>query len=235
MIKLYEVQQVGNKYCGPAVISSLTGIQTNHAAALIRKVNPNRLRVANTSCGDLYMALNLLGFKMSSHHAGLKLGTLKNWAKQWAIHGETYIVSVGHHWVILQGRNQTICGLTKKMVHIDDHPKWRSQVKEVFKVIQSEKIDPHQVIEEHKPVVKPKRTGATARRRAKLLMTEYGLDYDEFDSHDPDDGTVMIYPPSSLYPDERDDPHDGDHCNYGWNEALVMINEYISIIKAKKA
>jgi hypothetical protein len=69
MPNLNEVNIGMNRYCGPAVLSILTGKNTDHCAAAIYKVAPS-YRGEGVHINDLLRALDNLGFNQESVPAG---------------------------------------------------------------------------------------------------------------------------------------------------------------------
>lgn len=107
-MQLYEIQRNGNSYCGPAVISAISGIGTKEAAALIRSLS-GRERVRGTHAQDLHKALSQLGYTMkpvprlTRDHEGKSRQTLRQWSKGYGKGSEFYLVAAGNHWILLQG------------------------------------------------------------------------------------------------------------------------------------
>jgi len=60
-MRLRDVEQGDNQYCGPAVLSALTGKTTDECADVIRRVNGQRYITA-VQVADLMQALRLLKF-----------------------------------------------------------------------------------------------------------------------------------------------------------------------------
>lgn len=97
-----------NRYCGPSAISILTGLSTGDTAALLRKVSGKR-SIKGIGSRPMRVALSQLGFNSSPDfdyqgQPAEGCPTLSQWAKQRADKAATYLLSVGHHWAIVQGR-----------------------------------------------------------------------------------------------------------------------------------
>ena len=110
-----------NRFCGPAALSIIAGIDTAEASAVIRKGNGKR-SVKGTSHFDLLRALSTLGYKASSA-------------------AKIYLISAGHHWQVVQGR-RFCCGITKDIVSIrDPKVKRRARLVAVWKIEQDHKVN----------------------------------------------------------------------------------------------
>ncbi len=110
-----------NRFCGPAALSIIAGIDTAEAAAVIRHVSRKR-SVQGTSNWEVLRSLALLGFKASSaakvDPLNLKSNpTLAAWLKSDERDGKSlYLIAAGHHWQVVQGR-RFCCGITKDRPH----------------------------------------------------------------------------------------------------------------------
>ena len=88
-----------NRYCGPAVVSAITGKSTDDVSRIIR-TEFNRPYVKGTTWWQLEFVLGQLGWRGST---GRYLGdrpTLLQWAKSAA--SGTYIINVPGHWIVLR-------------------------------------------------------------------------------------------------------------------------------------
>lgn len=75
---LHAVKQGVNPFCGPAVISTITGMDTDEAAGLIQKARSSTRRVTGVYTHELITVLESLGYRC--HHlsgvAGYSIFTL---------------------------------------------------------------------------------------------------------------------------------------------------------------
>ena len=139
-----------NRFCGPAVISALTGITTAEAARRIREHTGRRqitgtwgdeikpvfadLGVQMTPAridADGYLRLDLLvemlDVKARRRHHADQRGTgmtFAAWLKATEgerSDGQVFLLASGHHWVLVQ-RDSFVCGRTGEVVGFD-HPK----------------------------------------------------------------------------------------------------------------
>ena len=111
-----------NQYCGPAVVSSLTGMGTGEAARLIRAVSRKKA-VKGTHDAYLLRALGRCGITVVKRlvFPGRKL-TLAAWLRETTGKrgGKIMIVSAGHHYQLVSG-NRFVCGQVKEIVGLE-HP-----------------------------------------------------------------------------------------------------------------
>ena len=129
-----------NRFCGPAALSIVTGIDTAQAAALIRKTS-NVRSVMGTSLYQMIRAYNALGYHLTS---AAKVNpfdrksnpTLAAWLKETASTrgNDVFLIAAGRHWQIVQGR-RFCCGLTQKPVSLThEKVKRRARVRGVWKI-----------------------------------------------------------------------------------------------------
>ena len=137
-----------NRFCGPAVISALTGITTGEAARRIRehtgrrqitgtwgdeikpvfadlgvRMTPARIDERGSLMSDLL--IEMLDVKAQRRHEADQRGsamTFAAWLK--ATEGErssdqVFLLTSGKHWVLVQ-RDSFVCGLTGDVVSVDD-------------------------------------------------------------------------------------------------------------------
>ncbi len=133
-----------NRYCGPAVISSLTGYTTADAARCIRDIS-NRRSVTGTSTEEVLGVLRTYGINCVERKGsdwGVTFNrtngaTLAGWLKASVKDRNSeriWLVVAGWHWQLVQGRRY-VCGLTKEIVSIrDKRVKRRARVAEVYEL-----------------------------------------------------------------------------------------------------
>lgn len=223
-----------NRFCGPAALSIIAGIDTAEAAAVIRHVSRKR-SVQGTSNWEVLRSLSLLGFKASSaakvDPLNLKANpTLAAWLKSDERDGQSlYLIAAGHHWQVVQGR-RFCCGLTGQIVSIrDEKVKRRARVSGVWKIEQDRKVALADVLPA-KPKVKD--TDATLRRKAKRLAEAHDI---EIEAERWWDGgeyytRIIVWGPRGV--DMDNDPFEGDHYADDWRDALERVEEYVKVIGA---
>lgn len=132
-----------NRYCGPAVLSIMSGITTGDASRLIRSIFTQVHAVKGTSDHQIKIAFKHLGIDMSRvsyRGAGLTASdspTLARWLKDTTSErtaGRVFLVSAGRHWQIITGRRY-ICGIVKELISIrDKRVKRRARVRDVYEL-----------------------------------------------------------------------------------------------------
>lgn len=225
-IKLYVIQQKGNKYCGPSALSALIGLPTNKCATILRATSVQyNDAIRGLSSRNLRTTLSACGFGTAHFNVEGK-PNLRTFVKEYGSKDEVFLVVSGHHFVLVNGRH-AMCGWTKDLVHVDDHPFARTFVTEVYRLFKTKEVDPQSLIPYEK---KPEYVAA--RPKVRRLAKQYNIEIEIFES-----GTIMVYPPTGLYDDEdteENDPYYGDHCADSWDDALKMVHEYIALVEAKK-
>lgn len=139
-VKLRPVTQGFNKFCGPAAVSILTGMDTDQAAKLIRDVTGRRA-VRGTYSWEINKALNACGILL--HSFSLTRGvpiSLAKWHKQarksgWFKSYPVWLIAAGRHWQVVSAR-QYVCGKSVDIVSIcDPQVKRRARVTQAYAVI----------------------------------------------------------------------------------------------------
>ena len=101
-----------NRYCGPAVISCVTGMNSGEAARLIRSVSGQRA-VRGTYTTHVRRALEKCGIESFRKHITHNC-TLAAWlreSKDMRTTGRVFLVVAGHHFQLVEGRRY-VCGRT---------------------------------------------------------------------------------------------------------------------------
>ena len=135
-----------NRYCGPAVISAVTGMVTGEAARLIRHVSGQR-KVTGSYAHHVIRALKLCNVGYSSNKFfGLdtkRQPTLAQWlksSKDIRTSGRVFLIVAGNHFQLVEGRRY-VCGRTKDIVIVRSKlVKRRCRVEEVYELCQEGKI-----------------------------------------------------------------------------------------------
>lgn len=226
-----------NRFCGPAALSIIAGIDTAEAAAVIRHVSRKR-SVTGTSHWELLRSLSLLGYKADSAAKVDPLSrktnpTLAAWLKSDERDGKSlYLIAAGHHWQVVQGR-RFCCGITKDIVSIrDEKVKRRARVTAAFKIEQERKVALTEVLP-----AKPKkddraRREEKARREAKRLAKEHNIEVEVERWYECGEGVytrIIVWGPRGVDIDEEDDPFNGDHYAEDWADALERVQEYAKL------
>ena len=129
-----------NRYCGPAVLSIMSGITTGEASRLIRNLFPYVHAVRGTSTHQVSEAFQNLGIRMSRvsyRTSNSSKPTLTGWLRQTVEErtaGRVFLVVAGNHWQIITGRRY-ICGISGELVSIKSKiVKRRARVTEVHEL-----------------------------------------------------------------------------------------------------
>lgn len=125
-----------NRYCGPSVISALTGMTTGQAARLLRKQTGKKL-IKGTSIGAILRALHRCGIDACdrvNYINPIDRPTLAEWLR--LTHGERgdkiFLIVAGNHWQVVSG-HRYVCGRVRKIVKTSDKVvKRRARVETVF-------------------------------------------------------------------------------------------------------
>ena len=221
-----------NRFCGPAALSIIAGVDTAEAAAVIRFAG-NKKCVMGTHDWDMVKALRLLGYKATStgrfdNDNPKSNPTLAAWLKSDKRNGQTlYLVAAGNHWQVVQGRRYC-CGLTKAIVSIrDEKVKRRARVTSVYAIEQERKVALADVLP-----AKPKRDTSedSDRRKARKLAQTYSIEI-EIERWDGYNRTVVWGPHWAPHVDEEElDPFHGDHYAEDWADALGRVEDYVELI-----
>jgi hypothetical protein len=228
-----------NRFCGPAALSIIAGVDTAEAAAVIRHVSRKR-SVTGTSNWEILRSLALLGFKATSaaklDPLNLKSNpTLAAWLKSDERDGQSlYLIAAGYHWQVVQGR-RFCCGITKDIVSIrDEKVKRRARVSGVWKIEHERKVALADVLPIKLKVQKDDRAKAEekARREAKRLAKAHDIEIEvNTYGHGPErDVSIIVWGPD--FRNGEDDPFEGDHYADDWADALERVAEYVKLINA---
>ena len=233
-----------NRYCGPAALSIVTGINTAEAAALIRKTS-NVRSVKGTSISQMTRAYNALGYHLTS---AAKVNpndrksnpTLAAWLKETAsTRGDNvYLIAAGHHWQIVQGR-RFCCSQTQQPVSLKhDKVKRRARITGVWKITFDRRYG--KAIEDLLPSPdsyeqKRKRAVASIAAKARRLAKKHDVEIEvESWGWGSDRYTrIIVWGPDFL--DDIDtqeaDPYSGDHYADDWEDALERVETYVKLLE----
>lgn len=230
----------GNRYCGPAAISIITGCDTDDAAKLIRAYNGDRpVRGAYTT--HVLNVLHDIGYRC--YDVKFERGTtLAGWLR--ATHGErggkVYLVVAGNHFQVVSG-NRFCCGRTRQIVGLKhDKVKRRARVKQVIRVEADADELRHidDVLDKHYPhreyEQKRKKLEASAGAQARRLAKKWDIEIEtEVWGSGSDRYTNIIVWGHKLTMDSAviDDPFAGDHYAEDWQDALERVEEYVKLLE----
>ena len=132
-----------NRYCGPSVISAITGMTTGEAAAQLRAFSGRR-RITGTGTWEVQNILLRNGIQMKDARQwwDVKFNrtdgvTLAGWLKASVKDRDAnrvFLLVAGWHWQLVQVRRY-VCGQTRQIVSIrDKRVKRRARVAEVYEL-----------------------------------------------------------------------------------------------------
>ena len=212
-----------NRYCGPSVISAITGMTTGEAARLIRHVG-GRKSIKGSSTWEVKRSLDLCGIESKRTTFGLTLGrskgvTLAGWLKgtvKERTADRVFLIVAGGHWQLVQGRRY-VCGIVGDVVSIKDKKiKRRARVAEVYELTSIGKITTPS------EATKPKQTTNNFRGKAQRLAKKMGMEISIERTGYGDNSYWIDYEGEDDYVDLG--VIEG-HCSYAWWEVLGKLEE----------
>ena len=224
----------GNRYCGPAVISSVTGCTTDEAAKSIRTISGQRA-VRGTATWHLLKAFkqhwdvgNKCLFEAHWRTPRNQLPTLAGWLrdnKHLRTSGRVFLIVAGNHFQLVSGRRY-VCGITREVVSIKhDKVKRRARVESVHELIGTPKrTDAGLAALASKPVQPDK---VVARK----LAREYGITI-EIDNPDPEE--FLAWVDANFLTDDEDPLYD-NHCAISWCEIREKVETLVDYINQRAA
>lgn len=218
-----------NRYCGPAVISSLTGITTAGASRLIRHITPYRA-VMGVHSWELCNALMLCGIKVKRIDRPTKHKiTLARWLKlnvKERTPGRIFLIVAGHHFQLVSGRRY-VCGRLGDVVSIK-HPKIkrRARVTEVYEITAHGRLTIPTDITDNPAVSDHAKEQNRWRYKAKKLAKEWNVDIDGDWSSNHGEYTVFG---NSETENHKEFPYSEDHVSLMSND-WEDIHRYCEII-----
>lgn len=163
-----------NRYCGPAVISALTGMTTAEAARLLRHVSGKR-SITGVYTRHLLQALKMCGIHITNKTFDLKpkptLARFLDSGDLWPC--VTHLIVAGNHFQLVRDQ-QYVCGKTVDVVTVRNKKvKRRARVAQVFELVTDGIVIPPQAR-------KPKRTvqNNKARLNCLTLADQLGISID---------------------------------------------------------
>lgn len=142
MTNLKPVTEGFNKFCGPAVLSILTGKSTDECANVISRIN-GQYKVAGVLLTDLLRAADKLGFdQLNITPSGSLFRTLSEVCR-WANSDGMYIVTFKSHFVCIEIKEKLIyfCdNHTKEPIPAASAARLGDTVVAMHKVIEREKL-----------------------------------------------------------------------------------------------
>jgi hypothetical protein len=215
-----------NRYCGPAVISAVTGMTTGEAARLIRHVSGQR-KVTGSHTFHVLRALSLCNIQNVKTTVVTK-PTLAQWlksSKDVRTSGRVYLIVAGHHFQLVEGRRY-VCGRTRDIVSVRSKlVKRRCRVETVHELISDGKIIIPNAA--RKPIDHAASNRAKAQRLAKKMDVKINIeryyDYDNRFSQYWVEGYKDVDAKGEPMDFSQEGILDG-HCAYDWGEVLDKLD-----------
>jgi hypothetical protein len=209
---LRSVNTGSNRYCGPAALSIITGMDTGRCAKFFRKISGKRA-IRGLHHHHMLKGLALLGYEAHTCVI-LPKQNLLQWAKENCMILEPlYLLSVGHHYALVQ-KDQYCCGIVKNPVKLSESPYARKRVNQVWIIVRKTVVD----FDKECPTdaIDPNWASKIAvYRRAKEIGAEVYMD----------DGQIWLYPPTLVLFEDHD-PYEGEHSVCDWKVAGQMLETY---------
>jgi len=135
MPKIHSVHDTGNKFCGPAALSALTGLGT---LQIERKINhirrkPDYYKVEGCYVSELIQVLENLDYEVEMKPSDGSLFWQLSTIRQDGL----YLVCVPHHFVVLdiQGNNRYLVdNHTKSPINAGSSARLQQQVQGVYRI-----------------------------------------------------------------------------------------------------
>lgn len=229
--------KASNRFCRPAVLSILTGLDTADTARLLRKVSGKR-SIKGTATRHLHAALAELGIAVApfpTHReattCGLKPVTFVQWERRSRpVRGnDTILLVMGHHWAVVQGRRYA-CGISRAPVPFSKVPHRCARVTEAYRLT---RVDTKPFGAPPPPAPKPPNPD---RIEAQRLATLYGIRIEDGDARGEwwVWGPTRCYDSDGLWPDGEGDPLSGERFCTSWFDVLAAVRVYVDAIEASR-
>lgn len=128
-----------NKFCGPAALSAVSGITTDEAEILIKKVTGQRRPVKGVWTSDLCKAFNILGYSTEICGYGNHSDTLFTLIPHLAV--GLYLCVVPSHFILLEvdkDNNRFICdNHTRKPLNLSVSARLGQRVSSVIRLVKT--------------------------------------------------------------------------------------------------
>lgn len=226
-----------NRFCGPAVISSVTGMSTGEAARLIRSLTGKKM-VTGVNDGHMARVFQACGICMASRemYAGSFKPTLAAWLAKPRDASKVFLVAAGNHWQLIRGR-RFVDGIVQAVVPLD-HPavKRRARVETVYELFVfpgNEMRKPEAAVKRPRPAKPPweiadEKAGREFRKLAKL----HNADWEGHPTRDTG-APFCVWGLRGLRLEDDGDPYAGDHGSDDWVDALERLKTYIALKEAR--
>lgn len=217
-----------NRYCGPAVISYLTGLDTTDAARLVRKLNPDITAVKGLHIRPLINTLQTLGF--NCRWMNTQKPTFKQWlrdSKEDRTAGRVWLVATTGHYQLVTGR-KFACGITGELVSLSDKRiQNRARVVAVFELTENATRKAMHA-DACKAATRPSTNSSNRKVRSLAAKHAIDVDFDRFSG-----GGISIYfdLPDDIAEYYARQGGDVDTVAYSWDEAVGVLDDLVELVK----
>lgn len=222
-LRIRPVKKGSNRYCGPAALSIITGMDTDRTAKLIREISGQRF-VKGTAYGTMIWALEKLGYSCLRLPADkMTLVQFVNMVDQ----DKMFLICAGNHYSIVQGRRYC-CGQTKAVVEVDGIPHPKSRITKACEITKVRDVDFDSV--SPAPVKPQSQSWWFDRLIANRTAKANSVTVDESEWKDRE--IVWVYPPDDLFNEDGDgDPYYDEHFHDDWKSARAAVETYAKLVK----
>jgi len=236
-MELKTYKQNGNRYCGPAVISILTGVGSKQAAAVIRSITHERA-VYGVHEHHMRQALETFGLQVTELEQHEKLParerpTLAAWlreSKPMRKNGRVFLISGGGHFFIIRD-SEYVDNLTSGKPVLIDEAKigLRSRVRRVSEVTAPRGITMPDVLKPN-PMASHERKMRALNNKSRVLAQSLAARYKIVIERDLGMDSKPYWVSHDLLEDTEHDPFDGDHYVHEWYEVLERVQAYVEAL-----
>ena len=218
-----------NGYCGPAVLSILTGMTTAESAKIINASNGNlKHYIKATSTREMRKAFSVCGIDMAEIKIPKHIKTLDKWLDdtEYSRKDNMYLASSGHHWLIIQGYNY-VCGMTENIINMEKEKNTyvkkirRAHLQEIYLLESYSKgvKIPTDLLSKDKDKIKPYNKVKVFQKKHPELKLSYDVEtYDSEKIYYVGSDTIeKIADDNPQIDDYRDERY---HIVYSWDEVL---------------
>ena len=224
-----------NGYCGPSVISILTGMTTAESAKVINSFYVKRKRyIKATNMWEISNGFFACGIDMAKIKIPKNIKTLDKWLDdtEYSRKDNIYLIASGGHWIIIQGNNY-VCSMTKNIINMETENNTyvnqarRTHLRDVY-ILKSfskgVKIPAHLFIK-NKNKIKPYNKVKAFQKKYPELKLSYSIDtYDSEKIYYVGSDTLeKIADSNPQIDDYRDERY---HIVYSWDEVLEEFHYF---------
>lgn len=126
-----------SKWCGPTVLSAITGFSTDDISPILRLTDPRRAPLKGMYNREIIHVVNLAGGSASSIAVDKGKLTLKQWmdARDDLLRTKVVVVVVSNHYVLVKGDLVMCSQSSREWMHINSHPYGRKKVTSAIVVV----------------------------------------------------------------------------------------------------